>query len=558
MATSPPVEREKNTAFPSNPPTRSPYSTAGNPVTEFTGAVKNAVDSLPPTSVARAPDGSLAGPGLTPYAPYRMGPQPKAPAAAAPAAAAMAAPPREPIPSVGTMPLEPEVQGANVNPLAGAAAALSGSLSRAFPEGKQAFMDAGNAAQAAAAQGNYGAAVGQSLRGAVVAPVMAAGDVLSGVAGDLATIARPVAQTVYTAATGDSSPIWQGNDDPRSQQGDTARTPNPASDQGGGKPPAAAAAQSGAKPPAGTTAATAPAKTASPPAAEAMATGPGAVNVRRQPNGVLEFSGENVAGPVSYNGAQAAGFRPSGAGVSVVPGMAPGEAQAILNRPFDVTGGMNAAQRAQYLDEVRTAQAINANTLAQGTGRIGDYIRSGQARRALNNENTASTIAARGQEMQSRAAADVLAERRQTESEANSDVTRRTGEVQLASAEQIQALQNEAINGKTPEARAEAAKTLAALSGKQQQNRYTVIPGGQEFDRDAGAVLTRQAMVLDNSTGRLVNLSGATPGTEQGAAPVTPPPDAVTFLRDKGRDDPAVVAAFDEKYGPGAAARYLR
>lgn len=551
MATSPPVEREKRTAFPTNIPTRSPQEG---------GAVANAVGKIISATPPRAPDGSMAGPGLTPYAPYRMVPPTKKAApvasAAAPAAAAMAAPPREPIPSVGTMPMEPEVQGTSVNPLAGAAAALSGSLSRAFPDGKQAFMDAGNAAQAAAAQGNYGAAVGQSLRGAVVAPVMAAGDVLSGVAGDLATIARPVAQTVYTAATGDSSPIWQGNDDPRSQQGDTARTPNPASDQGGSKPPAATAVKPDAKPAAGTTAAPAPAPAS--PAAQTMATGPGAVNVRRQPNGVLEFSGENVAGPVSYNGAQAEGFRPSGAGVSVVPGMAPGEAQAILNRPFDVTGGMNAAQRAQYQDEVRTAQAINANTLAQGTGRIGDYIRSGQARRALNNENTASTIAARGQEMQSRAAADVLAERRQTESEANSDVTRRTGEVQLASAEQIQALQNEAINGKTPEARAEAAKTLAALSGKQQQNRYTVIPGGQEFDRDAGAVLTRQAMVLDNSTGRLVNLSGATPGTEQGAAPVTPPPDAITFLRDKGRDDPAVVAAFDEKFGVGAAARYLR
>lgn len=62
---------------------------------------------------------------------------------------------------------------------------------------------------------------------------------------------------------------------------------------------------------------------------------PGGIAVARQPNGVLEFSGTDVKGPVSYDGAGAAGFRPSGTGVNSMPaaGFMSGSNGSALSMP---------------------------------------------------------------------------------------------------------------------------------------------------------------------------------------------------------------------------------
>lgn len=568
-------EREKRTAFPTNIPARSPYATQGNPVREF----GDAASRMTTPTMPRAADGSLAGPGVTPYAPYRMAgfnrPAPQPAPVARPAGAAMAAP--TPIPAVGTMPPEQEVQGTNVNPLARAAGAVGDSLAAAFPAARQAYSDANAATLDAAQRGDYAAAAGQAVRGAVVAPVMAAGDVIGGVAGTLASVAKPVAQFGYTAVTGDSTPIFQG--DPRSTTADTPASKNPAADQG----QTGATIAPGARPAgSGTRTATDPRRTDVDPTdprfgaardvSRELASVPkdlpadlreGVVFKTKDENGRTVYSGRNVgaaAQMVDGMGRQTA----SRGTVSTVPGMAQSEIAATLARPLDPRTAMTAAQRFQYDKEVQNAQGVNnfnAGINSRGTT-IGDLLRSGNERRALANENARGEIASRQQQDQSRSAADVLAQRRQDESESNSGVTRRTGEVALQGAEQIQTLRNQLLEAETPEERNSVAKKLQALTGKETQNRYTVIPGGQEFDQAANAVITRPAMVLDNSSGRLVDVRGQ--GGDQplngdaGTTGIQPPPDAITFLREKGADDPAVVQMFDAKYGKGAAARYLK
>ena len=103
-------------------------------------------------------------------------------------------------------------------------------------------------------------------------------------------------------------------------------------------------------------------------------------------------------------------------------------------------------------------------------------------------------------------------------------------------------------NAKTPEERAAAAEQIRVMNGREAPNRFTVVPGGQEYDAAAGMVLNRPAMVLNNQTGQRVNLGGA-----QASRAAMPPPNHIDALK----KNPNQAAQFDAIYGEGAAARYL-
>jgi hypothetical protein len=114
--------------------------------------------------------------------------------------------------------------------------------------------------------------------------------------------------------------------------------------------------------------------------------------------------------------------------------------------------------------------------------------------------------------------------------------------------ERIEKLYAAYESAKTPEERAAVAEQIRALSGKEAPNRFTVVPGGQEFDPTANMVLNRPAMVLNNQTGQPVNLGGA-----QASRAAMPPPNHIDALK----KNPNQAAQFDAIYGEGAAARYL-
>lgn len=74
----------------------------------------------------------------------------------------------------------------------------------------------------------------------------------------------------------------------------------------------------------------------------------------------------------------------------------------------------------------------------------------------------------------------------------------------IAKLQRVQNLYDQYDAAKTPAERSAIAKTLQELSGNGQGNRYTVVPGGQEWDNEAQATLNRPSMVLDNQTGQFV------------------------------------------------------
>lgn len=122
--------------------------------------------------------------------------------------------------------------------------------------------------------------------------------------------------------------------------------------------------------------------------------------------------------------------------------------------------------------------------------------------------------------------------------------------VQVQQAQQLQAAYKAYIEAKTPEEQTQALKVLQALKGTPAQDRFTVVPGGQEWDPTAGpmgAMRNVPGWVINNQTGQI--LERPTP-----AAPKTYPAGAIADLK----ADPKLAAAFDAKYGPGSAAAVLR
>jgi hypothetical protein len=69
-----------------------------------------------------------------------------------------------------------------------------------------------------------------------------------------------------------------------------------------------------------------------------------------------------------------------------------------------------------------------------------------------------------------------------------------------------------------PEERAAIAEQIQVLTGKDSPNRYTVVPGGQQWNAEAGTVLTQPSSVINNQTGQFIEQ-----GQSQAPAPAARP-----------------------------------
>lgn len=107
------------------------------------------------------------------------------------------------------------------------------------------------------------------------------------------------------------------------------------------------------------------------------------------------------------------------------------------------------------------------------------------------------------------------------------DAQRAAGEAEVRGfkvreAKQMENLRATLLDPKaTPEQKRQAREALQAIMGKVEENRFTVVPGGQEWD-EAGKVMRNvPARVLNNQTGQFVEQGGrALPPIEQNPAAI--------------------------------------
>lgn len=163
---------------------------------------------------------------------------------------------------------------------------------------------------------------------------------------------------------------------------------------------------------------------------------------------------------------------------------APG--QQIERDQMAQRGQESAADRALRAEELQSARGFRAGQLANDS-----------ARTALDAKKT-------GQEMEARG-------------------------FEIGQAKRMETLRSQYEAAADPKVRADLAQRIRTLSGKDDQaNRFTVVPGGQEWDATAGVMRNVPGRVLNNQTGQFVDGAGA----GKALPPLKDNPAAMTIAND--------------------------
>lgn len=107
-----------------------------------------------------------------------------------------------------------------------------------------------------------------------------------------------------------------------------------------------------------------------------------------------------------------------------------------------------------------------------------------------------------------------LREREMAGAEQRTRLELEAGELSLAQQRQVADLYAR-YEQAAPEERGALAEQIRTLTGKEAPNRFTVVPGGQEYDAAANTVVNRPARVLNNQTGQFIEQSPAGGSTPQ-------------------------------------------
>lgn len=422
-----------------------------------------------------------------------------------------------------------------------------------MPGTRAVFNESGKAIGDLAGQGRYGAAAGETARAALAYGPALVDDVVGGAF----RAAAPAVADAGKQFFGLGNPSAQAPQDPLA----AAPTAPPA--------PAPQAALAPAPAPV----ATAQPSVATPPSAAAPA--PGAVT--RNGN---SYSGTNVTGDVSINGAaprnggqigaqnmaaadalagrqsqestarvqQApAGFAPAGLTAPVVRNStndwaarkalenAATSASSITNNGgrFDRSGPGDSVAMAGFKAMLGTDQALQQAQvgLEQEGMRQNGGLQREQVQQAGANERSA-----RGFQVDSRRA-DIEGKRVNSEIEARGFQTR--------AMQQLENLQTQYAAEKDPTRRGELARQIREFQGKEQAPRFKVAAGGQQMDA-SGVPYKVPDRIFNEQTGEVMQQPG------QGGAP-QPSANHISALR----ANPSQAAFFDAIYGAGAAKRHL-
>jgi len=255
--------------------------------------------------------------------------------------------------------------------------------------------------------------------------------------------------------------------------------------------------------------AAAPASSSITPAAPVPVANPNQITAARQPNGVMSFSGSpNIGkdgGAISYTGP--AGFKPSGAGVTVVPG-------ASISGGSPSNGEVLAAARMAAADRGDFG-AVRDSYFAQGQG-FGGQTRDSVATDRLK-EIALSPVGTPGR----KAALQMYGEQtaattaRQGQDAANKLAQQKLGMEQIAqgfqtrAAKRIEDLQA-SYEAAKPEDRSAIAEQLRVLTGKDKPAEWKAI--ALQGSTDAMGNKTEGVLAAVNErTGESKRLDGATP-----------------------------------------------
>ena len=172
-------------------------------------------------------------------------------------------------------------------------------------------------------------------------------------------------------------------------------------------------------------------------------------------------------------------------------------AMSAASRPMpgSPNGQLTASQRSQMVDMVgRDQTAATARYQADSSAAVQRDTtamrEAGEASRSTQREAGANARAQAASQIQQ----DELGLKREAQGFQTREAQRREGLVAKYEA------------AKTPEEKSAIAQQIRDLSGKQEpQNRFTVVPGGQEWDAASGAMRNVPARVLNNQTGQFVD-----------------------------------------------------
>ena len=234
----------------------------------------------------------------------------------------------------------------------------------------------------------------------------------------------------------------------------------------------------------------------------------GKVNVRKQANGVLEFSGKDIAGDVNYTGSAASRMAGKGGNVSVVPGMS----QALIDKTLTNPDGSrwsaqdNAIMAANIRDGVDPMRGTQRGIAQDEASRLQNLALSpngtpgkANAMKIMAMRDTAKTQTAQQQ-----------IERDKLNQTAEGTTLDNTSKRQMLDA------QRAVTAAKTPEERKSAVERLAGLQGRtlEAKDQFDYAPGGQEIDPETRQLMTRPGVIFNKATGQVV-----TPGAKPAALP---------------------------------------
>ena len=426
-------------------------------------------------------------------------------------------------PSTTPVGLKPAGQQAGEAASTGVGTALAG----AFPGTVAATKGVGQDIQQAYKSGGVGAAVGMGARTGLAPAIGFADDVASSAARAL----NPAAQALKTLVTGDASPIGQSDSAP-APAAPTMSATAPTAVQP--VAPSAATAVNTTSPSAvQPTQAVVPLPESPQPQATQVQPGvfrsgnsfsdsaAGAV-AGAQPRGLPTWQNNAAAEALAQRSQQGSLMTPQVRGLPMPQQM---RAPTVAHSGNDFT----ARQRLRGLEmaangihrtgkERRQAQAAyqrgqSEDLAAMTTGQAGAEVEAMRANSHLTGEQMRQAGATERAGMQETGANNRDA-RRAGLDDRKMSLEEQVRGFDIRSGERQENMYRRYDAAKTPEERMAIAQQIRDLSGKSEQaNRYTVVPGGQEWDTTANVMRNVPGRVLNNQTGQFVQGGG------QSAAP---------------------------------------